>query len=152
VPPAPSFLAHSSRARALAGRALGGMFQAYFRRRWARRLVDRLGLVHFFWQTPYFRLPPVPAQRALLAAIGEHSAPRVTAPSPVLVELWYHAGRCQLHLVNYAPAPQPVCVDFGIPATGTVVSLGDDTSAPFEGQQLSVALDVYAILEYESKG
>ena len=145
APPPPSFLARSPRIRGLAGRALGWMFQGYFRWRWARRLVDRLGLVHFFWQTPYFRLPSEPARRALLDAVGPGSTPRVSAPHPVLVELWRRAGRAQLHLVNYAPTPTAVRVDFKAPVAGTILSPDDDTHTPFDAVQVSLELDVYAI-------
>ncbi|HSJ58037.1 MAG TPA: hypothetical protein VLC95_12695, partial [Anaerolineae bacterium] len=94
--------------------------------------------------------PPAPARDTLLAALGHHSAPRVTASDPVLVELWHRAGVSQLHLVNYAPGPRHVRIDFSTPVAGTILSPDDEARIPFDGLQPSLDLDVYAILEYES--
>lgn len=111
-----------------------------------RNLVDGLGLVHFFWQTPYFRLPQKPAREALLAALGPRPYPRVTASAPVLVELWRQREAWQLHLVNYALAPQPVWVEFGHAVAGRMIS-PDSPDGQFEGAILEFDLDVYAILQ-----
>jgi hypothetical protein len=147
-PAAPSFLARSDRARAAAGRVLGSMFQGYFRWRWARRLVDGLGLVHFFWQTPYFRLPGRQARTALLAAIGATSGPRVDAVEPVLVELWRRNERHQLHVVNYGGAVQKVTIEFGGPVVGRILSPDAGSEDTFEGARLDLVVDVYAVLDY----
>jgi hypothetical protein len=147
-PAAPSFLARSDRVRAGASRVLGSMFQGYFRWRWARRLVDGLGLVHFFWQTPYFRLPPRQAQAVLLAALGAPSGPRVEAAAPVLVELWQRNDRHQLHVVNYGDEAQRVILDFGAAVAGRIISPDGGSEETFEGTRLELAVDVYAVLEY----
>jgi len=149
APRPPSFLARRRAARGLVAWAVGELYRAYFRRRWARRLGDRLGLVHFFLQSPYFRLPPPEATAALLAALGPLPHPRVTAAVPVLAELWRQAGDFQLHLVNYAPQAQPVTVDFGRQAQGSLLSPdGAATPAEFRGTQLNFPLDLYAVLCY----
>jgi hypothetical protein len=145
--PAPSLLARSSAARSLVSTPLVELYRAYFRYRWARRLGDGLGLVHLFLQSPYFRLPAAPARQALLDALGRPPAPRVTAPAPVLVELWHRGEQRQLHLVNYAAAPQRVVVDLERPFAGEVLS-PDRPATPFGGARVEMELDVYAVLSF----
>jgi len=156
APPAPSFLARHATIRGLASRGIGWSFQAYFRWRPVRRLVDGLGLVHFFWQTPFFRLPPVAAREALLQAMGDRPCPNVRAAAPVLAEVWRQGGGWQLHLVNYATEPQAVRVEFGRAVQGQVLSpdgparQGEPGSgSEFQGADLDLVLDVYTVLAYE---
>jgi len=156
APPAPSFLARHATIRGLASRGIGWSFQAYFRWRPVRRLVDGLGLVHFFWQTPFFRLPPVAAREALLQAMGDRPCPNVRAAAPVLAEVWRQGGGWQLHLVNYATEPQAVRVEFGRAVQGQVLSpdgparQGEPgSSSEFQGADLDLVLDVYTVLAYE---
>ena len=147
--PSPSFLARHGTARSVTSRLLGWLFRGHFRRRWARWLANRLGMVHFFLQSPYFRLPPPAARQSLLAALGERPYPRVTAEVPVLVELWRQGERWQLHLVNYAAGPQRVTVVFDRPVTGQAIS-PDGPVVKLSGQCFDVALDVYTVLLYTS--
>jgi hypothetical protein len=154
APSPPSFLARHKTVRTMASGVVCWLFQSYFRRRWTRKLVDGVGLVHFFWQTPYFRLPQASRRKALLDALGERLYPRVASKAPVLVELWRKGDTWQLHLVNYAAEPQSVEVEFSQPAQGRVLSPdveGDGTGStrPFQGSTIEFGIDLYAILEYE---
>lgn len=152
APRPPSFLGRHKAAHGLASGVVGWLFQAYFRHRWARQLADTLGLVHFFWQTPFFRLPPAPAREALLAAVDEWPHPRVTAADPVLVELWQQDDMHQLHLVNYAAAPQSIQVNLGHAVQGRILSPDrppqDEDGVGFHAASLELDLDVYTVLEY----
>jgi hypothetical protein len=145
APPAPSFLARNGLARRVVAGVVGGLYRAYFRHRWARDLGDRLGLAHFFLQSPYFRLPPEAARRAVLDALGEPPGPTVAADAPVLVEVWRRGRERQVHLVNYAPQPQRVAVRFGEPVAGEVIS-PDGPGIEFEGASVELTLDVYAMV------
>jgi hypothetical protein len=122
-------------------------YRAYFRYRWARRLLDRLGMVHFFLQSPYFILPPQEMRQALLAALGDASRHQVQSEAPLLVEIGQQGERFQLHLVNYADRPQRVTIAFGKPVSGEILS-PDGKEAAFEGSQVELVLDVYALLLY----
>lgn len=144
-----SFLGRHRRLRSVFSRVVGWLFQSYFRWHWWRQLVDRLGLQHLFWQTPFFRLPPVPAREALLEAVGERPYPRVRSGDPVLVEVWRKGEGWQLHLVNYAASPQPVTIEFGQPVRGTILSPDGPAEAVFEGLSVEIELDVYTVLDYK---
>ncbi|MDW7992040.1 MAG: hypothetical protein RMK65_07930 [Anaerolineae bacterium] len=145
--PGPAPWARNPRLRARVQMALYRLYRAYFERRLARRLVDRLGMVHFFTQSPYFRLPPEPWRQALLEALGPLPVPRIEAKSPVLVEIWRNPqnGACALHLVNYDRAPQWVQVKVD-GASRTHVLLPDEGTQEAAGPSLSFPLDVYAVL------
>jgi hypothetical protein len=150
--PRPSFLARHKTARSVTAKAVGWLFQGYFKWRWARSLADNLGLVHFFWQTPYFRLPQTRDREALLSAMGERPFPRVAAKAPVLVELWRKDETWQLHLVNYAAEPQVAAINFGQPVQGRILSpdesAKDDPTTEFHAGEVKLTLDVYSVLEY----
>jgi hypothetical protein len=94
-------------------------------------------------------LPPVPAQEALLEALGERPYPRVRSGIPVLVEAWRRGEGWQLHLVNYGSKPQPVTVEFGQPVRGTILSADEPADAVFEGLSVEIELDVYTVLDYK---
>jgi len=145
--PRPSFLARQAWLQRLISPLVVEIYRAYFRFRWARRLLDRLGLVHFFLQSPYFILPPERMQQTLLAAVGEVAAPRLQTEGPVLVEHWRQGRQEQLHLVNYADQPQRVTVTFERTVRGQALS-PDGPQAAFEGTQLELKLDVYTLLLY----
>ena len=125
--------------------------------RWqlVRRLGDRLRLPQLMIQSPYFSLPPVRAQKSLLAALGERLYPCVLALEPVLAEVWRRDEYWQLHLVNYAPEAQSVIVDFGgrvatkclSPDSGAEIEVAKPIRE-FDGARLALDLDVYAVLEY----
>jgi len=121
------------------------LFRAYFHSRSARRLLDGLGLAHFYMQSPLYRLPPTEARQALLAAVGGPVGPRLLAQSPVLIEHWGSRGRSQIHLVNYAAQPQTVTVKFGRPLNGRVLGL-EGQDARFAAESLTLSLDTYAII------
>lgn len=124
--------------------------RAYFERRWARRLADWLRVPQRLLQSSHFRLPPMAARRALLAALGPTSCPHVTAEIPVLAEHWRRGDSEQLHLVNYAERPQAVTVAFGRPVKGRSFS-PDAASTDFQGEGLDLTLDVYTVLEYRGE-
>ena len=154
-PSEPSFLARNARLRSGVGGAVGWLFQAYMRWPGVRSLGDGLGLPKLIIQSPHFVLPSPAGRQALWEALGEPRYPRVKAGIPVLAELWRKGDRRQLHLVNYAPEPQQVSVQFGQQASGRLLSpegaSGPAPSAGFAGAELSLTLDVYAVLEYTSE-
>jgi len=123
------------------------LYRSYFRSRWTRRWIDRLGLVHFFLQSPYFRLPSASARETLIGTIGP-VFPRVAAAHPVLIEVWRRGAEEQIHLVNYAETPQEVTIYFEAPRRGVRLSPYEPV-APFEGSYLAFVLDVYSILVLE---
>ena len=143
----PTFLARHAAVRSMVCKVLGRLFQAYFRRRWMRGLVDGLGLVHAFWGTPHFRLPSASARQTLLATLSERVYPRVDSGSPVLAEVWQRGETLQLHLANYADSVQTVAVAFGRPVIGEATCFPGG-STPFRGSAVELELDLYAVLEY----
>ncbi len=145
-----SFLARHDTARAWVSDIVSWLYRAYFEQRWARRLGDKLGLVHFFLQTPYFRLPSKVARRTLLNALGERPYPRVTADAPMLVELWQQGEQWQLHLVNYANSEQRVTVEFSGAVYGQIIS-PDSQAKKFSGARIEIPLDVYDVLQYTER-
>lgn len=144
---APSFWGRRPWLRDRVQSAFAKFYQAYFEKRWARRLIDSLGMVHFFTQSPYFRLPPEPWRRALLRTLGALSVPRVETRDPVLVEIWRNPqdGRRALHLVNYGDAPQTVRVTFD-GATRMRLLTPDGETVEAEGAEISFVLDVYTVI------
>jgi hypothetical protein len=146
-PANPSLLARHRALRSALGQVVGWLFQAYFRLRWMRKLVDGTGLVHAFWGSPYFVLPDAGAKASLLEVLDHRIVPRVESREPVLAEIWQRAEARQLHLVNYAHSEQRVTVHFGAPVSGQVVSFQGDTES-FGGSTLVLNLDLYAIIEY----
>lgn len=123
-----------------------GLYRSYFRSPLTRRWVDRLGLVHFFAQSPYFQMPPLPLQEELIAAVGK-VFPRVLSEQPVLIETWRRGPEEQVHLVNYAKTAQEVQVEFESPRRGYRISPDEGgTLEPFEGSRIRFRLHVYAVL------
>ncbi len=144
-PVKPSVLARLDWLRATVSFGVEELFRAYFRSRLVRRLLDRLGLAHFFMQSPLYRLPSESQCQSLLDAIGDEARPRVQSAAPVLIEHWKGADDEQIHLVNYAGQPQSVTVEFGRPWRGRVLSPGAQETR-FEADSLTATLDVYAII------
>jgi hypothetical protein len=146
---APSFLARHHGIRSLASRVVGWLFQSYFRHRLTRRIVDGTGLVHHFWGTSFFRLPPPPALDSLQRALGPALFPRVTARAPVLITFWRKGAGWQIHLVNYGPAAQQVEVELGGPFQGRMLSAGPGRAnhEPFQASHLALEIDTYLVLE-----
>jgi hypothetical protein len=124
---------------------VGELFRSYFHSRLMRKLLDRLGLAHFFMQSPLYALPAASQRRVLLESIGEQLSPRVLADGPVLIEHWRRDGEHQVHLVNYGGEPQPVTVKFGKPMGGTILLPGQP-EIRFETDMLSFDLDIYGVL------
>ena len=148
-PPAP-YLARHPFNRRFTTRFIEAAFRAYFRYRWARRLIDRSGLPqNHFMQTPHFDLPTPDQQEALLNAVGARGYPRVDAEAPILVERWQRADQHQLHLVNYADAPQMVEVTFKRPIEGRLLAPYAEPTT-LEGECFEVPVDVYAVVTYRA--
>lgn len=145
--PAPGFLARAPWARQLATGVVEQLYRAYFRSRLMRRIGDRLGLVHFFLQSPYFRLPPEATQQTLLAALGELPAPGIRVNAPVLAEVWRRGEEEQLHLVNYTGEEQQVDITFDRPVHGRVLRLAGP-GAEFTGLEVTVPVSRYTVLVY----
>jgi hypothetical protein len=125
-----------------------GLFRAYFHSRLARRILDGVGLSHFFLQSPFFKLPSSQQSGVLLNAIGDGGRPRVRSEAPVLIEHWGRGAESQIHLVNYDKHPQSIDVAFGESMVGRVISPHMQESH-FEGDKLVLNLDVYAIVLLE---
>lgn len=147
--PSPPLLSRYPTLRSAASALVGALYRSYFQHRFTRRVVDRLGLVHFFAQSAYFRVPSSAQRQALLAALGPCPHPIVAADAPVLVELWQAANTYQLHLVNYADQPQSIRVEFGHAVEGKVIS-PDGVSQALRGDQVALDLDVYAVVAYRA--
>jgi hypothetical protein len=145
--PQESFLSRQPTLRRLPAWLVSEIYRAYFRWRWARRLIDRVGLVHLFLQSPYFRIPEKSARDSLVSALGEIPYPRISSPEPVLVENWKKRENTQLHLVNYASHPQEISLDFGFPVTARIIS-PDMEDIVFEGQSIRFDLDIYTVCHY----
>jgi hypothetical protein len=144
----PSYLARHRRARAFTARFLDGAYRAYFRRRWARALIDGTGLTEqHFMRSSLFDLPSQEAEASLLQALGPRAYPRIEAEAPLLVEQWQRDGRQQLHLVNYADAPQQVALAFERPVRGRLLS-PDSATQEVHGERLELTLDLYTVLVY----
>lgn len=148
TPQPPSYLARHRRTRAFTARFLDGAYRAYFRRRWARALIDGTELTEqHFMRSSLFDLPSQEAEASLLEALGPRAYPRIEAEAPLLVEHWQREGRRQLHLVNYADAPQRVTLAFERPRRGRLLS-PDSTSQEVHDERLELTLDVYTVLVY----
>jgi len=149
--PGPSFLERHEALCALVGRAAMALYRAYFDRRAVRRLFDLTHASQRLMQggaeyNPLFRPPPADEQAALLTALGDLAVPRVLATRPVLIEWWRQGETDQLHLVNYADAPQDVTVELPWTVRARVSSPDTGQAQTLKGRALRVSLDVYAIL------
>ena len=148
-PARPSLLARNATLRRGVAFGAAELYRAYFRYRWARSLLDRAGLAHFFLQSPYYRLPSDNVRQMLLDALGAGPWPRLDAQAPVLLEWWAQGDTHQVHLVNYADSPQPVRLDFGRMVSGRVLS-PDSEGMDLHGESLALTLDVYAVILLET--
>ena len=152
--PGPTFLQRHGALRRAVGRAGMGLFRAYFEHRAVRLLLDRTNATQRLLQggaeyNPLFRLPPQDERVALLDALGGLPLPRVQAEQPVAIEWWRQGKTDQLHLVNYADAPQDVTVR--LPWAVHAQALSPDTGSvrSFDGRSLEITLDVYTILLFQ---
>ena len=143
--PAASLLARHDWLRRPVSFGVGELFRSYFHSRLMRKLLDRIGLAHFFMQSPLYALPTASQRQVLLESIGEQISPRVLADAPVLIEHWRRGKEQQVHLVNYGGEPKHVTVKFGKPMGGTIISPGKP-EIRFETDAVSLNLDIYAVL------
>lgn len=148
--PQPTLWARNANARKFAQNVVESIYRAYFQWRWARKLGDRLGLAHYFLQSPYFQVPSATLSKTLLEALGPGNYPQVQSESPVLVTYWRQGDQWQLHLVNYKNEPQSVIVDFGQPVNGKICS-PDGAGLQFIGLHVDLTLDTYSVLTYGKK-
>jgi hypothetical protein len=146
--PKPSLLAQNGWLRKPVAFVVEELFRAYFHSRLARRILDGVGLSHFFLQSPFFKLPSETQSRELLNTIGEGSRLRVRSDAPVLIEHWGRELASQIHLVNYATYPQTLEIEFGKFVRGRILSPRKE-EIKVEGETLSLDLDIYAILLLE---
>lgn len=151
--PASSFLARHHLIRRLYAHVVEEVFRAYFRYKWARRLIDRVGLTqkHFIPRDTVFAVPSTTKQTALLAAIGPLPGPRVLSPEPLLVEHWQQGNQRQIQLVNYAEAPQRFTVTFERAVKGNWLEPGKPSIA-FHGLKYEGEIDVACMLCYTPSG
>ena len=127
----------------------GFLMRAYHGSRFARKLMDALGMVKLVTGTPLFTLPEQAERVALLAALPDGITPRVMAEKPVLIEVWQKEEKQQLHLVNYADHPQQVKVHLESEAKVLERSPDKAEDVLHNGAVISVDLDIYSILLFE---
>ena len=145
-PPRPSVVDRSPflrRAFTFVGRT--GL-HAYSQSKLIRRVLDGLSLPKATTQSPLYHIPPQRARSALLDALPPNLYPRLRSQAPCLIEVWRDQDRLQIHLVNYATAPQKVLVRLESPATGHVLSPDEEEDNTVRGAQIDIPLDVYGIL------
>jgi len=141
----PSPVARHAALRQIVTGGAQALLNAYHESKLARGVMDRLGLPRLITQSPFFYLPSSEARKSLLAALPV-AYPRVAAPAPVLIEVWQGEPGRQIHLINYAAAPQNVQVQLGETCAGHIVSPDNDQAQTFEGERIDLALDVYKLL------
>lgn len=141
----PSPVARHAALRQIVTGGAQALLKAYHESKLARGVMDRLGLPRLITQSPCFYLPSPEARASLLAALPV-IYPRVSAPAPALIEVWQGEQGRQIHLVNYAAAPQNVQVHLGDTCAGSIVSPDDDQALAWQGDRVDLALDVYKLL------
>jgi hypothetical protein len=129
-----------------AGAVIDAGYRAYFSSPFARKLMDRAGVMRLFTGSPLFNLPSRSLQAALLAALPAGLFPRVHAKYPVLIETWERSGIEEFHLVNYASQSQHVHIDFGVPRALQMLSPDHGTKLLEAASSLELDIDVYTIL------
>ena len=125
------------------------LLRAYHGSRFARWMMDKLGMVKLVTGTPLFTLPEQPVRAALLEALPDGIIPRVEAEYPVLIEVWEKAEGQQVHLVNYAAHPQTVRVHLGSNTKAREISPDRIKISTHEGSTITIDLDIYTILIIE---
>jgi hypothetical protein len=152
--PDPTFLQRHPVLRAAVGRAAMVLYRAYFDRRAFRRLLDGTRATQRLMQggadyNPLFRVPPANERAALLETLGDLPVPRVRSEKPVAIEWWRQHGVEQLHLVNYADAPQEVIVTLPWTVRARALSPDTDDALTLEGRSLRATLDVYTVFLFQ---
>jgi len=128
---------------------LSWYYRAYFDYRWTRWITDKLGITRWFLGSPHFKYPRNKKQESVLDVFRHVPCPKVAwTEFPVLIEVWHRNGEAQVHLVNYGNKPQKVTVLFERLASGKINAPGKKV-VNFEGEQVELELDVYAVLRYE---
>ena len=148
--PGPTFLQRHPALRSAVGRAAMALYRAYFDRRTFRRLLDSTNATQRLLQggaeyNPLFHLPPPDDRTELLEALGDLPVPRVHAQKPVLIEWWQQGETEQLHLVNYAGAPQDVTLHLPWRVRARLLSPDTGEARTLEGRALRATIDVYTI-------
>ncbi|MBN2548098.1 MAG: hypothetical protein JXB15_02985 [Anaerolineales bacterium] len=133
------------------------LMKLYSEKKLMRQLMDGLGLQKIVTQSPFYNVPGSRQKEALLQALPQDIYPRVESPEPVLVETWQAGEINQIHLVNYAAAPQRVKVILGKPSQGWLVSPESPVGQPAaqswraENGSVSLDLDIYQILNIQAR-
>lgn len=143
--PPPSLLAKHKWLRSPVAFVVEELFRAYFHSRLARRVLDGIGLAHFFLQSPLFKLPPKEAASQLIKAVDTQPWFRVQSPEPVLIEVWERDGKTQVHLVNYHTSPQDVTLILGQNSHWELIS-PDMAAKSLNGNPIQLELIHYCIL------
>jgi hypothetical protein len=149
TPTKPSRLEQAPRLRSLAAWLVDKLYPAYFSNRLVRKALDGLGIVRLFTGTPLFNLPTDQESRALRSLLPENLYPVVQSKDPVLIEVWLRTDLTEIHLVNYAGAPQHVTVDFGRRAAARCISPDSTGDQLLHGSRFEIDLDIYAVLSIE---
>jgi hypothetical protein len=145
------FLAKHSKIRLVVSNGLAWFYRAYFQYRWARRLMDGLGLPQWFLGSPHFKIPEEDSQRAILNTLDGVNDIRVKGErAPVLIEHWQQHDQKQIHLVNYAATAQTLTLYFPYLAEGSIIPFQGQTRA-ISGKTINFELDIYAFITYLSQ-
>lgn len=125
------------------------LMRAYHSSKFARHLMDRFNMASLVIQTNMFNLPESSIMETLVTSLPNDLTPTVTAPEPVLIETWQKGKQTQVHLMNYAKQPQKVTVHFGESIQARVISPDNEEAFELEGENLTLYLDIYSILELD---
>jgi hypothetical protein len=128
------------------GAVIDAGYRTYFSSPFARKWMDRAGVMRLFTGTPLFNLPGRSQQAALLAVLPAGLFPRVHAKYPVLIEAWERSGIEEFHLVNYGSQSQNIRIDFGFPRSLQMLSPDSGPKLLESASSLELNVDVYTIL------
>jgi len=151
-PAPPSSVGENALLRKVATSGVRAGLKAYSDSKLARQVMDWAGLPKIITQSPLYFVPERRARKALLDALPSGISPRLQAENPALIEVWEAQETPQVHVVNYAPHPQRVQIQFQSPVRGRVLSPDNADTAQAEtceGALIDVPLDVYKILLIE---
>jgi hypothetical protein len=129
-----------------AGALIDAGYRAYFNSAFARRMMDRAGVMRLFTGSPLFNLPNRTQQSALLAALPAGLYPRVHAQAPVLAEAWQRDGVAELHLVNYAPQSQIIRVEFANAHPRQILSPDHSDLLLPAAASIEITIDIYDVI------
>jgi hypothetical protein len=127
--------------------------RAYSDVKFARLLMDRIGLQKLFTQSPYYFLPSEEAIIELAESLPGTLTPRISSKEPVLIEYWTLDSGYQLHLVNYAGIEQEVEITLPGNSQYRIVS-PDDLKLEESGSGIEIRtdLDIYKVVHAELIG